>query len=78
MQTARRVRLTYPPDLLDQPIIYSLIKQFDLITNIRTAQVDSPHGGWLIVDLTGSPAAIERALAWAREQGVQVETLPGD
>ncbi len=78
MHTTRRVKLTYPPDLLDQPVIYSLIKQFDLVTNIRNASIGGGEQGWLIIDLEGSPASIEQALAWAREQGVTVENLPGD
>ena len=77
MHTSRRVKLTYPPSLLDQPIVYSLIKQFDLVTNIRSAAVTGEQG-WLIVDLEGSPAAIEQALTWAREQGVTVESMPAE
>ncbi len=73
----RRVKMTYPPDLLDRPIVYSLIKQFDLVTNIRSADM-GPRQGWLIIDLEGSPAAIDQALAWAQDQGIRVEQLPDD
>ncbi len=72
MQTTSRVKLTYPPQLSEQPIVYSLIKQFDLVTNIRGAAMEAGEG-WLVLDLQGSPASIEQALAWAREQGVTVE-----
>jgi ABC-type methionine transport system ATPase subunit len=74
MQTKRRIKLTYPPALVDQPVVYSLIKQFDLVTNIREANVDSEEA-WLVIDLEGSTASVEQALAWAREQGMTVEVL---
>lgn len=75
MHVKRRVKLTYPPSLVEEPIVYSLIKQFDLVTNIRSANVAGDQG-WLVIDLEGSLAAIEQALAWAREQGMAVEVLP--
>ncbi len=75
MHSTRRVKLTYPPNLVDKPVVYSLIKQFDVVTNIRSADF-SAEEGWLILDLEGSPASLEQALAWVREQGISVEPAP--
>jgi ABC-type methionine transport system ATPase subunit len=67
----RRYRLTYPLGLLDKPILYTLIRRFDILTNIRSASV-SDKDGWLIVDMEGEEAEVEAGVAWAREQGVKV------
>ncbi len=75
MRAVRRVKLTYPQNLLDKPVVYGLIKQFDVVTNIRSGNF-SADDGWLIVDLEGAPASIEQALAWVRDQGITVEPLP--
>ncbi len=75
MHATRRVKLTYPPTLIDRPVVYSLIKQFDIVTNIRSADFGAEQG-WLILDLQGSLASIEQALAWVREQGIHVEIMP--
>lgn len=69
----RRVKFTYPPDLINQPVIYSMGKQFGLVTNIRRANLGRDRG-WVILELQGRAEDIERALTWAREQGVHVET----
>ncbi len=72
MRAKRRVRLVYPVALQDQPILYRLIKDFDLTTNIRRASVGVEEA-WLIVDLEGESDAIQLALTWAKGQGIQVQ-----
>ena len=69
-----RVRFTYPPELLHKPIIYELGKQFGVVTNIRRANVSDAHG-WIEMELVGAPMAIDGALAWVRDQGLQVELI---
>jgi len=71
MQEKRRVKLTYPSSLQDQPVLYRLIKDFDLATNIRRASVGAAEA-WLIVDIEGETSAIDKALGWAAEQGLVV------
>ena len=39
------LRLNYPPSLAGQPIIQQLIRQFELIVNIRQAQITFTRGG---------------------------------
>lgn len=70
----KTVRLTYPPHLLDQPLVYGLIRRFDLLTNILGAQV-TRESGWLILAIRGEREHLEKGLAWIIEQGVQVEVI---
>lgn len=74
MVIERRVRLTYPRHLLDQPLIYQLIRQFDLLTNILEARVTAEEG-WLVVAVRGERERVQQGLSWIAEQGVQVEIL---
>ncbi len=69
-----RVRFTYPPELPHKPIIYELGKQFGVVTNIRRANVSDTHG-WIEMELVGAPMAIDGALAWVRDQGLQLELI---
>jgi len=66
--------LTYPPALIKEPIIYVLIKKFEVIPNIRGANV-SDEMGLLAVEIEGTLPEIDRAVAWLREQGVTVEPI---
>ncbi len=66
--------LTYPPALIKEPLIYLLIKKFDIIPNIRGANV-SDEMGLLAMEIEGAQDDIDRAIAWLREQGVTVEPI---
>ncbi len=77
MRTERKVRLTYPVQLLDQPLIYHLIRQFDLLTNIVAARVTDSEG-CLTVIVSGEPEQVQQGLVWLAEQGVRVEYLAAE
>ncbi len=70
----RQVKLTFAGQVGREPVIYQLGKNFGLITNIRRADVAGDEG-WVVVDLEGEAAEIERGLAYCRERGVVVELL---
>jgi len=73
----RRVRLTFEGDLITDPVIYQLGKDFDIVTNIRRAEVHTDVG-WVILELDGAEAEIDMALAWAAGKGVRVDPLTGN
>jgi ABC-type methionine transport system ATPase subunit len=66
--------LTYPPALIKEPLIYLLIKKFDIIPNIRGANI-SDEMGLLAMEIEGAQDDIDRAITWLREQGVTVEPI---
>jgi len=66
--------LTYPPALIKDPIIYLLVKKFEVITNIRGANV-SNEMGLLALEMEGTQQEIDRAVAWLRAQGIRVEPI---
>lgn len=70
----RKVRFTYPKELLDQPLIYRLVRRFDLLTNILEAQVTTKEG-WLVLAIRGERERVQQGLAWIAEQGVEVEVM---
>lgn len=71
---ATRVKLTFPENLVRQPIIARLAREFDVMPNIRRANVEE-HTGWLICELGGEESTVQKALEWLRELGVQVDLL---
>jgi ABC-type methionine transport system ATPase subunit len=73
----RRVRFTFPENLIQEPVIYKLGHEFKVITNVRMADVDD-RTGWVIMELEGDADEIERSLAWAQERGVRVDPVTGD
>jgi L-aspartate semialdehyde sulfurtransferase ferredoxin len=69
-----RYYLTYPRELIKQPLLYQVVKKFDLVFNIRGASV-SEEMGLVAVEFEGSSEQIERALSWLRQAGVTVEPI---
>ncbi len=74
MIVEKTVRFIYPQHLLNQPLIYKLIREFDLLTNILEAHVTAEEGR-LLLSVRGEGELVERGLAWITEQGVQVEVI---
>ena len=69
-----RYYLTYPRALIREPILYQLVKKFDLVFSIRGASV-SEDIGLVAVEFEGTTEQIERGLAWLRQTGVTVEPI---
>ena len=73
----RRVTFTFKTELIQRPVIYELGVNFEIVTNIRRAEVNQ-NDGCVVLELEGSTEEIERGLAWVTEQGVEVSLLEGD
>ena len=73
----KRVRFTFSPEKIKQPVIYQLGHEFQVVTNIRMADVDEMVG-WVVLELEGERDEIERSLQWAQEQGVRIDPVEGD
>jgi hypothetical protein len=71
------VRLTVPAEPVQKPLIYRLVKDFDLVTNIRRADVRADHG-WCVLELEGAEERLDEGLAWLTRQGVKVDPIGGD
>ncbi|MGA2410051.1 MAG: NIL domain-containing protein [Candidatus Binataceae bacterium] len=69
-----RYYLSYPRTLIREPILYQLVKKFDLVFNIRGASV-SEEMGLVAVEFEGTAEQIERGIAWLRQTGLTVEPI---
>ena len=73
----RRIKLTFPQDLVTEPLIYLLGKNFEIVTNIRRADVRE-NMGWVVLELEGQDQEMERGLQWITESGVRADPVSGD
>lgn len=72
-----RLHLTFPEQLIQEPIIWRLGRQYDIITNVRRANVEEKVG-WLLLEVEGTEEALDQGVAWMKEMGVQVDRQDGD
>ena len=75
--TRRRVQFTYDASQIKEPVIYELGRQFDVVTNIRRADVVEDRG-WVILEIEGQEVDIDRGLAWVVSRGVRVDPVLWD
>ena len=71
-----RLQLIYPENLVKEPIICMVCKNFDVVLNIRTAKV-TQDTGMLSVEIDGDPEEIERAIKFIEDKGVTVQPIEG-
>lgn len=71
----QKIVLRFPPHVVEQPTIYHLIKDFDLMVNILRADINPKKEGRLIMELSGDEAAYKQAIEWIKGQGLQVMNL---
>lgn len=69
----KKIVLRFGPDITEKPIIYRLVKDYDLLINIVKANVNPQKEGTMVLDITGD--RIEGGMNYLREIGVQVQAL---
>jgi L-aspartate semialdehyde sulfurtransferase ferredoxin len=72
-----RLFVSIPEDQVERPLIYEMIKRFDVIPSIRRANVES-NSAWVILELSGANDARVRAIAYLEEVGCTVNRMEGD
>jgi ABC-type methionine transport system ATPase subunit len=75
--SSKRLHLTFPEDLVQQPVVSRLVKEYGVEVNIRRADVDDKVG-WMVLELSGDDVALGAAQSWLVAQGIQVNDVDGD
>ncbi|MEO0478394.1 MAG: NIL domain-containing protein [Planctomycetota bacterium] len=65
------IHFEFEHELVKEPLVYQLMRKFDIAINIRAAQV-TEAGGFMALDLEGDSEEIERVLQFLRDQGATV------
>ena len=74
---SRHLRLTFPESQVAEPVIYHVVKDFNVIPSIRRAAIEN-HFGWMIVEFKGENADLDAAVAYLEKLGVEVSQAEGD
>jgi ABC-type methionine transport system ATPase subunit len=73
----RRLKLIFGSTLVKEPVIYQLGRKFEIVTNIRRADVTKEQG-WVLLEVTGEPEELDRGVVYLESRGVKVEPAEGD
>jgi ABC-type methionine transport system ATPase subunit len=72
-----RLFVSFPEELVDRPMIYEIIKKFDVVPSIRRANVEE-HSGWVILEMHGEQEQLDGALSYFDGLGCTVNRMEGD
>jgi ABC-type methionine transport system ATPase subunit len=69
-----RLYLTFPKNLIKEPVLSMLAKQFEVVFNLRGSTVTAEMG-LVAIELDGSRREVEKAIGWLKNKGVAVEPI---
>jgi ferredoxin len=75
---AKKIVLKFPHQLVDQPIVYKLVKDYNLEFNILKAYVTPREEGLLVLELKGKDSDYKKSIGYLSDIGVKVQLLSKD
>ncbi len=74
----KRLVLTFPHKLLDKPIVYKLVKDYDLVFNILQARITPREEGLMVLELSGKKERYAEGVKYLQDNGVKIQPLSKD
>src|SRR6056297_380346 len=72
----KRLMLKFPAVVVNKPLTYNLIKEFDFTINILQAKISPQEEGKLIVEIeNGDENKLKKGINFLQNEGVEVITL---
>ena len=72
---SRMLVLRFSKDIVDKPIISSLVRDYSLTFNILKAQIFPRKEGMLVMELSGNRRDFEKGMQYLEKSGVNVEPV---
>ncbi len=74
-EVSRRIVLYFPSKVVNQPVIYNLIKQYDLGFNILKASIMPDQEGYVLLELSGQQKNYDAGIKYLKNAGIKIESL---
>jgi len=75
---SKRIVLHFPHRLVNQPIVYKLVKEYDLQFNILKAFVTPEEEGLMVLELSGKRDNFDKGIEYLKSCGVKMQPLSQD
>jgi len=70
--TTKKILMNFNKELAEKPIVYHLVKDYDLIINIFRARITAEEEGFMVLEVSGTDEHIEKGIDFIRQNGVTV------
>ena len=75
---SKKIVLSFPRQMGDKPIVYKLVKDFDLKFNILRASITPDEEGLMVLELSGEKDNFEKGIKYLEASGVKIQPLSRD
>ena len=72
---SERILLQFPRELVNEPILCTVTREFDITFNILSARITENEEGQLKVELRGTRSNVLEAVEFIKQKGVTVRSL---
>ena len=78
MMAKRRMFVSGAAEIIKEPMLYRLVKDFDIVPSVRRADVQAKEA-WLVLELEASDEeSINRGIEYLESLGASIRALEGD
>lgn len=70
-----KLLLRFPAEKTTKPLSYHLVKDYDLVFNIFSAQIHPGERGELAIELSGQEDNIDKGIKFMEDEGVEITLL---
>jgi len=78
MAISKRIVLHFPKRLVDRPIVYRLVKDYNLEFNILKAFFTPEEEGLMVLEISGKQADYDKGIQYLTKSGVKIQSLSQD
>ncbi len=75
----RKLVLHFPKERIEEPVIWKLVKEYDIVFNLLKAKVDPEKGiGILVLELSGEDKNYAKGIEYLESLGIKLQPLDKD
>jgi ferredoxin len=74
----KRIILRFKRNTIDKPIVYRLVKEYDLIFNILRANISPRADSMMVMEIEGSEENFEKGIEYLKSLNIDTEPIEQD
>ncbi|OPY02902.1 MAG: NADH dehydrogenase subunit I [Syntrophorhabdus sp. PtaB.Bin047] len=74
----KRIILRFKKDTIDKPIVYRLVKDFNLVFNILRANISPRAESLMVMEVEGTEANFKKAVRYLKDLNIDTEPMEQD
>ena len=78
MKVSKKIVLRFPPQVAEKPVVFRLVKDYNLEFNILRASINPEEDGLMVMEIAGNRREYDQGISYLSQEGVYVQLLSRD